>query len=396
MLSLDIYKYNDFKNTYFEKVYSMLSNKLTQKYSGPPLNVSSEPRRVRELVYKMYEFDLVPCLVDAASDSSGLLTKNIQDVDSMSEGELTEATRALVLADPVKLRAACELLSTIPCSTGGKSFLRELEEYGELKRKKNTSKSQAERKREDDLWKKYGFLTYFAESSYSKMRELKSEEPVGKSSCLPEIMVNRLGIRTCPYCNRGFIGVTRGLLMGVQLDHLHSKSKYPFFAVSLFNLIPCCGICNKIKLDRQSDIVSPFETDCDFDNKIRFTYEIPKTANQGTPVGERSLKIRILENDPDRKQRYQDNLDVFRLKDVYHFQENEAKIFYEKMMAYPKSMLEEIERQYNANSTGDTVTAENLEESLFREYFTEPSDYLRKPMSKFYRDLYYDMRGWLD
>lgn len=62
-------------------------------------------------------------------------------------------------------------------------------------------------------------------------------------------LVKNLKIEVCPYCNRQFTttvepvkgetGRTRP-----ELDHFYNQNQYPFFAVSFFNLIPCCHICN--------------------------------------------------------------------------------------------------------------------------------------------------------
>ena len=62
--------------------------------------------------------------------------------------------------------------------------------------------------------------------------------------------IQSLGIRSCPYCNRQFtfsITVSRlkkdGKTLTLktikpELDHFFPKSKYPYLAISLYNLIP--------------------------------------------------------------------------------------------------------------------------------------------------------------
>ncbi|MEH7256652.1 hypothetical protein V7123_04270 [Bacillus toyonensis] len=62
-------------------------------------------------------------------------------------------------------------------------------------------------------------------------------------------LVKQLNIGVCPYCNRQFITVAepkeeeKGRTRA-HLDHFYSKSKFPFLAISFFNLIPCCYVCN--------------------------------------------------------------------------------------------------------------------------------------------------------
>jgi hypothetical protein len=59
-----------------------------------------------------------------------------------------------------------------------------------------------------------------------------------------------LNIKTCVYCNRSYtvtvkIGKTPdGQLTRPQFDHYFAKVDYPLLALSFFNLIPSCSICN--------------------------------------------------------------------------------------------------------------------------------------------------------
>lgn len=54
------------------------------------------------------------------------------------------------------------------------------------------------------------------------------------------------GLIVCPYCNRNYIN-DRNRKLGAEMDHFYSKGKYPMFAVSLYNFIPSCSTCNRIK-----------------------------------------------------------------------------------------------------------------------------------------------------
>lgn len=58
--------------------------------------------------------------------------------------------------------------------------------------------------------------------------------------------VKGLNLRVCPYCGRSYIyAVDKGsTTVKPQIDHFLPKSKYPFLALSYFNLIPVCPICN--------------------------------------------------------------------------------------------------------------------------------------------------------
>lgn len=56
----------------------------------------------------------------------------------------------------------------------------------------------------------------------------------------------KLGMDTCPYCNAQFTYIIEkpGAKSRPQFDHFISKSKHPYFALSFYNLIPSCHVCN--------------------------------------------------------------------------------------------------------------------------------------------------------
>lgn len=56
----------------------------------------------------------------------------------------------------------------------------------------------------------------------------------------------RMGLNVCPYCNTQYtftIKTSRGRTRP-QYDHFFKKSKHPYFALSFYNLIPSCYVCN--------------------------------------------------------------------------------------------------------------------------------------------------------
>lgn len=78
-------------------------------------------------------------------------------------------------------------------------------------------------------------------------------------------------VSVCPYCNRQYIFTLDDNTVRAQFDHYYPKSIYPYLAVSIFNLIPCCSICNQTKqsLDTyENPILYPFEDE--FGDEARF------------------------------------------------------------------------------------------------------------------------------
>lgn len=59
---------------------------------------------------------------------------------------------------------------------------------------------------------------------------------------------DKLNLYSCAYCECSYTGVfndsgnkNKGIF---DLDHFFPKSAYPLFALSLYNFVPCCNICN--------------------------------------------------------------------------------------------------------------------------------------------------------
>lgn len=75
-------------------------------------------------------------------------------------------------------------------------------------------------------------------------------------------LVQLLGVKVCPYCNRNFTTtVTNGkkkYYRQNEIDHYIPQSTHPWFALSLLNLIPSCGNCNQNKGYDDSFVLYPY------------------------------------------------------------------------------------------------------------------------------------------
>jgi len=88
------------------------------------------------------------------------------------------------------------------------------------------------------------------------------------------ILCEMLDINICPYCNKNAIvtiaDIENDVFTRPTLDHFLDKATYPFFALSLYNLIPSCHICNShIKGSIPFDIDTHIHPYFDDFNKIK-------------------------------------------------------------------------------------------------------------------------------
>lgn len=99
----------------------------------------------------------------------------------------------------------------------------------------------------------------------------------------------RLDTRVCPFCNRMYTITTEEDDVRPAFDHYYPQSKYPYLAASLFNLIPICDVCNRLKGDKaeladagdqDSHILYPYDESFDEDGMGRASLEFRIAADK--------------------------------------------------------------------------------------------------------------------
>lgn len=91
-----------------------------------------------------------------------------------------------------------------------------------------------------------------------------------KRACVHKIL-RKMDVAVCPYCNRQFTSTIVSGKVRPQLDHFFPEGKYPYLALSLYNMIPSCGTCNlsKLSLDtHDTPIVYPFDEEFGYGAKF--------------------------------------------------------------------------------------------------------------------------------
>lgn len=178
-------------------------------------------------------------------------------------------------------------------------------------------------------------------------------------------LVKECGISTCPYCNRDFINNRDETISGAQLDHFYNRSTYPFLAVSLYNLVPVCGNCNRTKSASTKALVSPFDETADFENGIRFSYLGGQVKLTGTGG-------------------FENNVEVMHLQEAYQMHDVEAQELIDKSETYTKSQLEEIRDLLSSRKK--YVSTKKLKEHIYGKGL-EPGSFGRWPLSKLRYDI---------
>lgn len=120
------------------------------------------------------------------------------------------------------------------------------------------------------------------------------------------------GRNTCTYCNRQYTITLKedgGFITRPQFDHWFPKSVFPLLALSFYNLIPSCSICNSSAKGDQifsfKKLIHPYKRSSP-ETDFRFSY---------LPDGKGGWKIDLYNLKGVEKATFE----VLKLKDIYNY-----------------------------------------------------------------------------
>ncbi len=252
---------------------------------------------------------------------------------------------------------------------------------------------QSRKKISSNLLKKYEFVEkIFNYNSIMQIKPNKNESEETISYKIAKI----IGIRVCVYCNRQYtftiIGKNKSQngIIRPQFDHYLPKSIYPFFALSLYNLISSCSICNSLKGDRDIDKIegienqnfkdvkmNPYIDKDKVDDLFKFSYYPNK---YGEPE-----EIKIIQT---KNKSYKNKVDaflkLFKIEEIYNAHiDCEVKDLYTFATKYSDTYLQSLLGQIGIYFR---LSQEDAYRILFGTEFDSKNDNNR-PLSKLKRDL---------
>lgn len=151
---------------------------------------------------------------------------------------------------------------------------------------------------------------------------------INKEDVRVRIAKNNGKLTVCPYCNRDYINSRGEDISGAQIDHFYSYAKYPIFTLCLYNLVPSCGNCNRIKNDSDIEYISPWDQSVDWDSAVQFSC-LPKSDEEYQVVITTEGSA-------------ENNIDSMKIRDAYSIHSVEVKELLEKHRFYCESQNEEM------------------------------------------------------
>lgn len=240
---------------------------------------------------------------------------------------------------------------------------------------------------------------------------------LSSKSDLRHKLMNSVGLRTCPYCNRNYI-TSYGEKSTADLDHFYQKKQYPLFALSLFNFVPSCSVCNsRMKNTYPADnALYPYEEGFEDDAKFELkTTRKPYEKNfcesifhlfqaiRDTKFDEFSLEIITdPKTPPSKKEKIENSEKLFHLTEVYENHKQDAleaalrtRVYCEgNYKIHCQRLLKKLEQAGMKMSSSVDLEASvfadmiDYEWMMFGIFFNDEKRRYEKPLSKMIYDIY--------
>lgn len=196
----------------------------------------------------------------------------------------------------------------------------------------------------------------------------------------------KLGVSVCPYCNRQYTHTVsidpekesdddtdnkRTNIIRPEFDHYFPQSRYPMFALSLYNLIPSCHVCNSnIKGFRELNINKHLHPYIQEDKDFKFIY------NKNTDKNNIYQTNHLIEIDYKRNGngeidykgngngeinvKAQETCQFFYLPEIYKSHSNLADEIVELANEYPPDRIENMVKRLNRLNCDDAESSSSV------------------------------------
>jgi hypothetical protein len=211
---------------------------------------------------------------------------------------------------------------------------------------------------------------------------------------ITKFFADNFDFRTCFYCNKDFITNFDAdkKVSTFQLDHFFDKATYPYLALSFYNLIPSCYVCNakvkgsenafehnpksKLKKFSNETCIAPNDEKFDFHQKIKFKLLLDSDCKNLHIKSKDDIDITLKEQFTDKYDKY---IEIFKLNERYKAHKDIVFDMIQKAELYPESRLKELQ-----DLTG--IPFQEIKKDIFN-LINENEDLSKQPFSKLIVDM---------
>ena len=151
----------------------------------------------------------------------------------------------------------------------------------------------------------------------------------------PTVLNILLNIKVCPYCNRQYITpiIINGKQLRGDLDHFIPKSRHPWLSMSLYNLVPCCHICNS-RLKSNTEItfsdLAPYRDNVA--SQFKYVYDEIEGTIEAKAIDNTNLKIK----------KY---LSLYKINETLKYHTDIPRKIFLRLQAYPYGYVQGLINQ---------------------------------------------------
>jgi len=188
-------------------------------------------------------------------------------------------------------------------------------------------------------------------------------------------LAERLNISTCVYCNRIYTKTVTNpsKITRPEFDHWFPKSTYPLLALSFYNLIPSCHVCNSsVKGTKEMKLVDYLHPYMPEDIDYKFSYWIK---------GSNKYLIQIKRPVPSKEN---NTIEAFKIEKIYKTHRDEINDLVRLRRLYSVDYLLKLKNLLS--SVDSNVSMEELYRLAFGTHYDE-KNFLKRPLSKMKRDI---------
>lgn len=203
-------------------------------------------------------------------------------------------------------------------------------------------------------------------------------------------LAEKLNTRTCLYCNRMYTLTVKksrkkeDKITRPQFDHFIDKAKNPLLALSIYNLIPSCGICNSTLKGKKefnlNSYVHPYIDNCLGEYNYKF---VP--YNTDSILGNKSgleVEIDIKDKHSMIGKKISKSIDVFKLDKIMSAHSEELKDLFALRYRFSERYFLELFNTYRTLG----LDRKEIYRIVFGTEF-ESKDFGKRPFSKLKKDI---------
>lgn len=202
-------------------------------------------------------------------------------------------------------------------------------------------------------------------------------------------LAENLNVVVCPYCNLNFTHtVTEGKNKYVRpdFDHFFPKSRYPLLALSFYNLIPCCSICNsRLKGDEDVSLATDWHPYLDdLCHQVNFYAKVGSlNAAYGIETHALDINVEVASSASAADKRKLDRtIEMFKLQKRYELHKDHVGEILAKHYHTSGTYLQSLKETFSRAN----LSTPELYRIAFANYH-ETEGFYKRPLSKFTADI---------